>query len=284
MIELLLEPFSLGFMSRAFLGVSFIAILSGILGTFMVLRGLALMGEAIAHASFGGLAVAMFFGWPLHIGALLLGLGTACVVAFLGRSTRLKADSALAILLTGGFSFGVLGLCSQGSYGSDLTSLLLGSILAIHPSDLYWMIGAVLVAGLIIFVAFRHLVYVSFDPSGAAASGLPVTGLQLLLLSLIAVCIVIALQAIGVILVVALLITPAATAALVTRQIGKMIGLATLFGLIGSWIGLYLSYYISLPSGATIVAVLCIQFALGFVLQRILHRLRPLQDEAEGLT
>lgn len=280
MIDVLLEPFSLGFMSRAFIGVSLIAVLSGILGTFMVLRGLALMGEAIAHASFGGLALAMYFGWPLQVGALLLGLGTATVVALLGRSTRLKADSSLAILLTGGFSLGVLGLYLQGSYGSDLNSLLLGSVLAIQANDLYWIIGAVILAGIIVLVGFQQLVYVSFDPGGAEASGLPVTWLQLLLLSLIALCIVIALQAIGVILVVALLITPAATAALVTRQIGKMIGLAVLFGLIGSWIGLYLSYYISLPSGATIVAVLCAQFAVVFMLQRTIARLRPVPKSA----
>ena len=133
-------------------------------------------------------------------------------------------------------------------------------------------------------VDLEDVLRAGLDPGGAEASGLPVTWLQLLLLSLIALCIVIALQAIGVILVVALLITPAATAALITRQISKMIGLATIFGLIGSWIGLYLSYYISLPSGATIVAVLCAQFALGFLLQRTVSRLRPVQDAANSLT
>lgn len=253
-------------MVRAFLGTTLIAVLAGILGTFVILKGLALMGEAIAHASFSGLVLAKILAWPTQVGALLFGLVTAGVVTFLNRATRLKADSALVILLTGGFSLGLIGVTLTGMTG-DLTALLVGQILGIGVADLYWILGAVLVTLLVMLFAFPHLVYISFDPRGAEASGLPVARLQMLLLSLIALGIVITFQAAGVILVIALLVTPAATASLFTKEIGTTIRLAILLGIIGSWSGLYLSYYLALPSGATIVAFLCLQFGLGLALR-----------------
>lgn len=266
-VDFFVEPLSAGFMMRALVGVTLIAVLAGILGTFIVLKSLALMGEAIAHASFGGLVLARILSLPAQAGALLFGLLTAAVVTYLSRSTHLKADSALVILLTGGFSLGLIGVSLTGMTG-DLTALLVGQILSVGVADLYWIVAAVVVTLLTMLFAYRHLVYVSFDPQGAEAAGLPVARLQMLLLSLMAFGIVITFQAAGVILVIALLVTPAATASLFTREIGAMIRLAVLFGISGSWVGLYLSYYLGLPSGATIVAFLCFQFALGLLLRR----------------
>lgn len=269
-IELLAEPFQFGFMTRAFVGVSLIAILSGVIGTFIMLKGLAFIGDAIAHASFGGLVAAMLLGLPLHVGALAFGVGTAFVVTVLGRKTRLKSDTSLAILFTGAFSLGVLGLATRPSFAGDLSALLVGSVLAIRPLDLVWILGAVVVAGAVVWTSFQHFAYISFDPSGAEAAGLPVTGLQLLLLSLVALSVVVSLQAVGVILVVALLITPAATASLLTRRIGVLMSIAVCLGLLATWVGLYIAYYASTPPGATVVVVATTQFALGL----LVHRLR----------
>jgi|SRR5690554_504 len=268
MIEFLTEPFQYGFMVRAFVGVSLIAVLSGVIGTFIMLKGLAFIGDAIAHAAFGGLVAALLLGIPLHVGALAFGLGTAGLLTVLGRKTRLRADTSLAILFTGAFALGVLGLSARPNFAGDLSALLVGSMLAIGTTDIYWILGAAALTALIMAAAYRHLVFVSFDPVGAESAGLPVAALQLLLLSLVALTVVVALQAVGAILVVALLITPAATASLYSRRMERLIGLAVLLGLTATWIGLYTSYYLSTPPGATVVTVATLQFALGLLLRR----------------
>lgn len=280
LIDILAAPFEFGFMTRAFIGVSLIAVLSGIVGAFIMLKGLAFIGEAIAHASFGGLVGALLLGWPLQVGALIVGAATGILVTLMGRATRLKPDTSLAILFTGAFSLGVLGLSLRPSFAAELSALLVGSVLAIGVQDIYWIGAAVAATGLIVYRAFHHLVYVSFDPAGAEAAGVPVTGLQLLLLSLVALSVVVSLQAVGAVLVVALLITPAATASLFTRRIGALIAWAVAFGLIGAWVGLYISYYFATPSGATIVTVVTAQFAAGLLAQRLLRSRRPAEARA----
>lgn len=255
-------------MVRAFVGVSLIAILSGVVGTFIMLKGLAFIGDAIAHASFGGLVMAMLLGWPLHIGALVFALGTAGLLTAMGRETTLRADTSLAILFTGAFALGVLGLATRPNFSGDLSALLVGSVLAIRPTDIWWIVAATMATGLLMFVAFRHLVYVSFDPAGAEAGGVPVPLLQLVLLGLVGVTVVVSLQAVGAVLVVALLITPAATASLFAKQIEPLIGYAILLGLSATWIGLYTSYYASTPPGATVVTIATIQFGVALLVRR----------------
>lgn len=266
------EPFQFGFMLRAFVGVSLIAALSGVIGTFIMLKGLAFIGDAIAHAAFGGLVMAMLLGIPLHVGALVFGFGTAGLLTAMGRRTELRSDTSLAILFTGAFALGVLGLATRPNFAGDLSALLVGSVLAIRSVDIVWIVGAVLATALIMAAAFRHLVYISFDPEGAEAGGIPVTALQLLLLALVALAVVVSLQAVGAVLVVALLITPAATASLFAKQIEPLIGYAVLLGLAATWIGLYISYYAATPPGATIVTVATIQFAVGLVIRRVQAR------------
>lgn len=267
-IDLLLEPFQYGFMVRAFLGVSLIAVLCGVIGTFIMLKGLAFIGDAVAHAAFGGLVAAMLLGVPLQLGALTFGLGTAGLLTVLGRKTKLRADTSLAILFTGAFALGVLGLTTRPNFAGDLSSLLVGSVLAIGPSDIYWMLAAAVLTLVTLSGAFRHLVFVAFDPVGAESAGLPVAWLQLLLLGLAALTVVVALPAVGAILVVALLITPAATASLLSRRIETVIALAVVFGLVATWAGLYAAYYLSTPPGATIVTAATLQFAFVLLLRR----------------
>ncbi len=268
-VELLAEPFQYGFMARAFLGVSLIAVLAGVVGTFVMLKGLAFIGDAIAHASFGGLVAAMLLGVPLHLGALAFALLTAAGLTALGRKTALRADTSLAILFTGAFALGVLGLATRSNFAGDLSALLVGSVLAIRPADIYWIAAAAVITGVLLAAAFRHLVYISFDPAGAEAAGLPVAGLQWLLLSLVALTVVVSLQAVGVVLVVALMITPAATASLFVRRLERLMVTAVACGLAATWLGLYLSYYLSTPPGATVVTVATAQFTIGLIVRRL---------------
>lgn len=269
-VEFFAEPFQFSFMTRAFVGVSLIAVLAGVVGAFVMLKGLAFIGDAIAHASFGGLVAAMLLGVPLHLGALLFALLTAAGLTVLGRKTGLRADTSLAILFTGAFALGVLGLAARPNFAGDLTALLVGSVLAIRPADIYWILAAAAITGIVLAAAFRHLVYISFDPQGAEAAGLPVAGLQWLLLSLVALTVVVSLQAVGVVLVVALMITPAATASLFVRRLERLMTVAVLCGLSATWIGLYASYYLSTPPGATVVTVATAQFTAGLAMRRLL--------------
>ncbi len=262
MIELLLEPFQFTFMTRALAGTAMIAMLSAMIGTFVVLKGLAFIGDAIAHTSFSGLAMALLLGMNLYVGALIFALLTVFGVTFLQRKAKMRSDTALAIMFTGAFAFGIILLSAMPNFAGDLSALLLGSVLGIRLPELYWIGGTVILTAAILALVWDHLVYVSFDPVGAEAAGLPVTKIQLLLLSLIAAAIVVSIQAVGMILVVALLITPAASASLLTQRLVPMMIVAAGFGLLAVFIGLLLSYYLSAPPGATIVLVATLEFGL----------------------
>src|SRR5690606_18051868 len=134
---------------------------------------------------------ALLLGIPLHVGALAFGLGTAGLLTVLGRKTKLRSDTSLAILFTGAFALGVLGLATRPNFAGDLSALLVGSVLAIGAADIYWMLSAAVVTALVMLAAFRHLVFISFDPVGAESGGIPVAGLQLLLLALVALTVVV---------------------------------------------------------------------------------------------
>ena len=240
-----LEPLQFSFMTRALIGTSLIALLSAFIGTFVVLKGLAFISDAIAHTAFSGMAVALLLGWNLNLGALLLGIFTAVGVTFLNRTAKLRNDTALAILFTGAFALGIILMATMPNFAGDLSSLLLGSVLSIRVQELYWIIAAFIGVGIMLKVTFHHLVFVAFDPVGAEAAGIPVVWLQTLLMIMISIAVVVSIQAVGVVLVMALLITPAATAALFTRNILKMMGLAASLGLFASWIGMYIAYYVA---------------------------------------
>lgn len=268
-LDLLLEPFQYGFMIRAFVGTGLVAIIAAAIGTFVVLKGLAFMGDAIAHTAFTGIALALILGISIYLGALFFAIVTALGVVFLTRVSRVRNDTALAILFTGVFALGIVLLSGTAGFGGDLNSLLLGSVMAIQPQEIILMASVGLVLGLVLACFLRHFVLVSFDPIGAEAAGFPVIFFQSLLLTMIAVAIVIAIQAVGVVLVVALLITPAATASLLTKNLKTLIFLSAVLGLLSSFFGLYISYFYGAPPGATVVLVATIFFGIVLGIQKL---------------
>ncbi|MCK9524976.1 MAG: metal ABC transporter permease [Limnochordia bacterium] len=268
-IDLLFEPFQYGFMVRAFLGTGLVAIVAAAVGTFVVLKGLAFMGDAISHTAFTGIALALILGISVYIGALFFAVVTALGVVLLTRVSNVKNDTALAILFTGVFAFGIVLLSGTPGFGGDLNSLLLGSVMAIQAKEILLLASVAVLLGLILAVFFRRFVLVSFDPVGAEAAGFPVAFVQSLLLMVIAVAIVISIQAVGVILVVALLITPAATASLLTKNLKALILLASGFGLLSSCVGLYISYFFGAPPGATVVLVATVFFGVALGIQKL---------------
>lgn len=250
-----MEPLQLGFMQRGLLASVLVAAICGVLGSFVVLKGLAFIGDALAHASFGGVALAFVLGANIYLGAFIFALATAVGIGAITQRGRVSSDTAIGVLFSGTFALGILIISRVDQYTTDLFGYLFGDVLSITASDL-WAIGLLGLVVLLLVVAFyRQLLFAAFDPTVAAASGLPTRALEYLLLVLLGITIVTAIQAVGIVLVVALLVTPSATAYLVTRRFHHMILASVAIGSLSAFLGIYLSYYLDLASGAAIILV-----------------------------
>ena len=261
-----LDPFSFGFMQRGLAATLMIGVVCAVMGTFVVLKGLAFIGDAVSHAAFPGLVIAYILGLPLYLGGAVAAVGTALAIGLVSRRGRLRFDTSVGVLFAGTFAFGVLLFSTINGYVGDLLGYLLGNVLGITLGDLVQVavLGALVLA--IVLVARKELLYATFDPLGAAASGLPVAGLEYLLLGLLGVTIVVSIQAVGVILVVAMLVTPAATAQLLLVRFERLMVMAAVLAMVAAVIGLYLSFYLNVASGASIVLVETLFFGLALLL------------------
>jgi ABC-type Mn2+/Zn2+ transport system permease subunit len=265
-MDLILEPLGLAFFVRALVASAMVGLICAIVGTYVVLRGVAFIGDAIAHAGFPGVVVAYMIGIPFYIGAAIAAVSTALAIGWVTKRAGIRQDTAIGVLFAGTFALGVFLFSTIDGYVADLWSFLLGNVLAIGTEDLVALL--VLGAGLLAIVAvlWKELLYATFDPLGAAASGINVGRLEYLFLALVALAIVVSLQAVGIILVVAMLITPAATAQMLTVRFTRLMALAAAIGISSSVIGLYLSFWLDVPSGATIVLVQTTMFLTALVL------------------
>ena len=255
MIDLLLDPLGYGFMQRGMIAALIVGIVCAVMGAFVVLKGLAFIGDAVSHAAFPGLVIAYLIGIPLYVGGAIAAVSTALAIGVVSRRGNLRFDTAVGVLFAGTFALGVLLFSTIRGYVTDLFGYLLGNVLGISETDLIQVavLGAIVL--IVVLVLRKELLYATFDPAGAAASGLPVTRLEYLLLALLGVTIVVSIQAVGIILVVAMLVTPAASAQLLTVRFGSLMLLAVAIGIGSSVLGLYVSYWLDVASGATIVLV-----------------------------
>jgi ABC-type Mn2+/Zn2+ transport system permease subunit len=236
-----------------------------VIGAFVVLKGLAFIGDALAHASFAGVAVAFVLGGSIYLGAMIAAVATALAIGFVGRRARLSLDTAIGILFVGAFALGIVIVSRQSNYTVDLFSFVFGNVLGVGWSDLL-LIGIMTLAIIAIIVAFyKEFLFYAYDPEMAAASGIPVSAMHYGLLALVAVAAVVALKAVGIVLVVAMLVTPAATAGLLVRRLHQIMLVGALIGFVSSVIGLYVSYYASVASGASIVLVATCLFGLALL-------------------
>jgi manganese/iron transport system permease protein len=249
----LAEPLQYAFMTRGLLAALIVGIVCPVLGAYVVLRGMAFFGDALAHIILPGVAVAYLLGWPLGVGALIAGILAAVGIGALSQRREIKEDTAMGVIFAGAFALGIALLSTQRSYAVDLSHILFGNLLGVSTGDL-WLMGGLAALVILLVVAFyKEFLVLSFDPVLAVTLRLPVTFLKNLLLVLIAVVIVTSLQAVGVTLVLAMLVTPAASAYLLTRRLPAMMALGAAQGAAGAVIGLYLSYYWNLASGPAIV-------------------------------
>ena len=275
MIDVLATPLQYGFMQRALLGGILVGTVCAIIGTYVVLRGLAFIGDALAHAAFPGVVIAYMLKANIYLGATIFTVATALGIGFVSRRARTSYDTTIGILFAGAFALGILLMSTIQGYTADLFSFLFGNVLGISNADL--AVAGVLAAMVVLAVAvcYKELLLLSFDPILAEAMGYPVQALNYLLLSLVALTIVISIQAVGIVLVVALLVTPSATAYLLTERFFRMMALGVLLSVLAVVLGLYLSFYLNVASGAAIVLVsTCLFFGtLGY--RRLLGKSTP---------
>lgn len=254
-MNLLLDPLGFTFFVRALLASTMVGLVCAVVGTYMVLRGLAFMGDALSHAAFPGVVVAYLLKGPFYLGAAIAAVGTALAIGWISRRGNLRGDTAIGVLFAGMFALGIFLFSTIKNYVGDLFGFLFGYVLAISQSDLTGLVILGAVVLVVVAVFWKEFLYSTFDPLGAGAAGLRVVQLEYLFLILIALTIVVSLQAVGIILVVAMLVTPAATAQLLTQRFARLMLVAVLVGVISPMVGLYASYWANSASGATIVLV-----------------------------
>ena len=261
----LTEPFQYPFMLRALWASLIVGVVCPVLGTYVVLRGMAFLGDALAHIILPGVVLAFLLGLPLALGALAVGVLAALAINAISARAELREDAAIGVVFAGAFALGVALLSLQRSYAVDLTHILFGDLLGVSSADLVLM-GALGAFVLLVVVAFyKEFLVLSFDPLLATTLRLPVSFLNNLLLVLLAVVIVMSLQVVGVALVLAMLVTPASAAYLWSRRLPSMMAIAAGFGSISALVGLLLSYHLNLASGPAIVLVETGLFGLAFL-------------------
>jgi manganese/iron transport system permease protein len=269
LMDFILAPLAHPFMVRALAAVLMVGVTSGVVGIYVVLRGMAFFGDALAHAILPGVAIGFLVGGgvegPLFWWGLVTAVFTALGIGAISKRAKIKEDTAIGIVFAGMFALGVALISTRRNYAVDLTNILFGNVLAVSRQDL-WLTAVF--GGLVVFVfiiLYKEFVIVSFDSVLAATLRLPVERLDYLLFVLMAVTIVVSLQTVGVALMVAMLVTPAATAYLLTNRLPVMTLLAALIGTVSGVVGLYVSFYLEVASGAAIVLVCTGVFALVFL-------------------
>ncbi|HHS96763.1 MAG TPA: metal ABC transporter permease [Chloroflexi bacterium] len=263
MMGWLLEPLTYPFMVRGLIASLLVGTVCAVLGTYVVLKGMAFFGDALAHAILPGVAVAYLAGWPLFAGALVTGIGVAVGIGYLTRRGRIKEDTAIGILFSGAFALGIALLSTVEAYTVDLTHFLFGNVLGVSPADL-WTTGAL--GGIVLLLVaalYKEFLVMAFDPVLAQVLRLPTTFLHYLLLVMLAATVVVALQTVGVALTVAMLVTPAATAYLLTRRLLPMMALAAFLGSFSAVAGLSLSFSLNVASGPAVVLICTALFLLA---------------------
>jgi ABC-type Mn2+/Zn2+ transport system permease subunit len=265
----LLEPLTYEFMQRGLLASVIVGVLCAVMGTYVVLRGMAFLGDAMSHAILPGVAIAYILRGDLLVGAGVAAVIIALSIGFFSKEGTVKEDTAIGILFAAALSLGVALISTMQTYAVDLSHILFGNVLGVSVSDL-WLIGGLsLGILLIVILLFKPFLVISFDPVLAATLRLPAELLRNLMLVLLALTVVVSLQTVGVSLAAAMLVTPAATAYLVTRRLAPMMLVSALIGAVSSVIGLYVSYYFNIVSGSSVVLTATAIFMLAFLWKRV---------------
>ncbi|MEM8638155.1 MAG: metal ABC transporter permease [Cyanobacteria bacterium P01_G01_bin.54] len=261
-----MEPLSLAFMQRALMLGILLGVLCAVVGSYMIVQRMGMLAHAISHSVMAGLPIAYVVGLALSLGALVSGVASALVLYLIESRSRVKTDAAMALILTSFVAIGVTLVSTlPGANRIDLVHILFGNILGVTMKEVWWTL-AITVTGIVLTrLFFKELLFYTFDPKGAQASGLPVRWYNAALIVAMTVTIVVCLPTVGALLVVALLVAPAVTAYLLVKELHQMMWVGSVIGALSSVMGMYLSYYLDSPSGAAIVLVSFCFFCLAFL-------------------
>ena len=271
MVEWLSEPLMYGFAVRGLIAGILAAVACSALSAFVVWRGMAFIGDAVAHSILPGIVLAFLLGMSLFIGALFAAVITALGIGFLTRKETMREDTAIGVIFTGLFALGIILLSRISSY-QDLTHILFGNILGVRQSDIIALLIISAVICITIFIFYKELLATSFDSSHAKVIGLSPEAVRYGLLVLIALTVVAGIQTVGVVLVLALLITPAAVASLLAKKLGVIIVISLCVSIVSAIVGFYASYYLDIASGASIVLTLSMFFVIAYIINRARDR------------
>ena len=277
--EALAGPFQYGFMTRALIVSVLVGIMCPVIGAYVVTRGLGFMGDALAHSVLPGIVAAFMIGISSFFGAVPMAVAVALLVGYLVRRTGIGEDTTIGILFAGLFALGLAMLTVVRGIPINLEDILLGQVLGVSQNDVWTTLGLAATVLALIYALHKEFVFTSFDPAGASVIGLPTERLDYLLLALLAVVVVLALQAVGIILVISMLITPAATALLLVRRFPLAMAVGAVLGAASTITGLYLSFHFNLPSGPAMALV-----ATGFFILGVVYKLRVARLIVRGLS
>lgn len=264
MIEHLLEPFSYDYMWRAMWVSALVGGACAFLSAYLILKGWSLMGDALAHSVVPGVALAYLFALPYAVGAFISGLLAALGMSFIRQRTKLREDAIIGLVFTAFFATGLL-IISINPVSVNVQSIILGNILAISDGDIWQVVIITSISLAILAFKWKDLMVVFFDEAHARSIGLPANGLKILFFTLLSACTVAALQTVGACLVIAMVITPGATAYLLTDRFGRLIVVSVILSMVTCAVGAYISYFLNGATGGVIVTLQTIIFLLAFI-------------------
>ncbi|WP_324174017.1 metal ABC transporter permease [Staphylococcus pseudintermedius] len=262
--------FEYQFLSRAMLTAILVGVVCGVVGCLIILRGLSLMGDAMSHAVLPGVALSFLMNIPMFIGAMVTGMLSSIMIGYISEASKTKKDAAIGITFTTFLALGIV-LISVIHSATDLYHILFGNILAITQYAFHTTLAVSIVVLALILILYRPLKMSTFDPIFSRMSGLNTTMIHYFVMLLLALVIVASVQTVGVILVVALLITPASTAFLFTKKLSTMMIVSSIFSVISSTLGIYMSFKLNLPSGAVIVLISAVLYGLTFGIIKLIN-------------
>lgn len=268
----MLEPFAYEFFRLGLLAAVLVGALCGLVGTYIVLRGMSYIGHGLSHAIFGGAVVAFVMTWNFYLGAGVWGFIAAVLINQTARRTPIAADAAIGVVTTASFAIGIALVSRYRTFTRSFDAALFGNVLGVTAQDVLAIAGVAALAGAAVFFGYRQLLFSTFDPEVAPAYGVRTQWVETLFALVLAAAIIASMQILGVTLIAAALVIPAITARLLTDSFARMLGLSTVLGALTGFAGMYLSYYVDVASGATIVLVQAGVFGLALLLTSLRRR------------
>lgn len=271
-MDVLLEPFQFEFFRNGTLAAVLVGALCGLIGVYIVLRGMSYIGHGLSHAIFGGAVVAYVAAWNFYIAAGLWGFLAAVLINRTVRRTKISADAAIGVITTASFAIGVALISRYRHFTRNFDAALFGNILGVSQEDVWVVVGVTLLIGVVVFIAYKHLLFTTFDPEVAQVYGVKTEWIDTLFALMLAAALIASMQILGVTLIAAALVIPAISARLLTDSFNRMIVYSTLIGAATGLLGMYVSYFADVASGATIVLLQALVFVIALTISSLQKR------------